>query len=363
MKFRLACIMLSSLLIIGCTGNKTQPVKKNTDSVKCNDTIPDSLKVVETDSATTTSEDGGWAPDQFRAEHYDEWVVVNQAIEIQQNSNGDIDFSKIDKLVREYVKKKNIRLPLDKCKRIGRIKEICNSEFDISGYDLSNMGEHIADGTRRLFNMYVNWLYLDEAKKVLRNKRININIDKELKLYGKLNDGMSDVCDSIAYCMAGSGSWMAWSKIQDISDNFFQDMYKAILGAKDEPRKGIDVPLDKFDWECKTLIQTYNRYEEDQPKDPAPTVKRFQKAFHEWYAYRKSVASKLRNGNLKKAYQAITYSNARIYFLHLKNRFNDIGMMSSFIEEVCLDENCTNQELLEYNYERKYQEIYSRDDN
>ena len=354
MKFSFSCIMHSLLLYLGCTGNKTKQSETKVDSVPCTyvgDTIAYSI-VVETDSVTSTSEDGGWAPDEFRSKHYDEWVVVSQAIDIQQNGNGNIDFSKIDKLVRQYIKKKKIRLPLEKCRRIKRIDEICQSKFDISGYDESNLGMHIADGTGRLFTMYVNWLYQREARRVLRKNRM-INIDRELKLYTKLNDAFMEVCDSIAYCTAGSGAWVTWSQVQYFSENFNRNMYQAILGAKVETGMELDVPLAQFDRECKAMIYNYQPYEAEQPRDATRIMEKYRKAFHNWYTYRKSVASRLRNGKFKKAYQSITYSNARLHFLHLKNRFNDMGMMSSYMSELCLPENCSNKELLEFNFENK----------
>lgn len=89
-------------------------------------------------------DDYDWTPEEFKNEHHDEWVVVKQSINIQQRE-GKIGFNKIDSLVKEYIQTKKIKLPKDKYLQIKKIEDICVTKFDISGYDDSNMGMHIAE--------------------------------------------------------------------------------------------------------------------------------------------------------------------------------------------------------------------------
>lgn len=336
--------------ILCCTG-----YAQHEDSISQTpeDTIP---VVVTADSISLASEDIDWTLDEFKKHHYDEWVVVKQTIDLQQKK-GDSAFPDIDKLVREYIVQKKVRLPSDRCKQIKKIDEICKSKFDLSQYDYSNMGMHIADGTSRTFDMYIDWLYRQEAAR-LPGDEWCIDIDKELELFGKLNDALYDICDSIAFCMAGSGAWAAWSNIHSLSIDFCTYTYQAVLGVKPDTGRELDVPLDMFDDECAALVKNYKPYEDDQPIDATPIVSRYQATFHRWHAYRKSVAAGLKDRRLKKYYESITYSYARTHLLHLKNRYNDIGMTSSSMAEVCLDYNCSNKELLEYSFEKKCHELF-----
>ena len=317
---------------------------------------------IEEDSSLVSESDAyDWTPEEFKKEHHDEWVVVKHSIDIQQRE-GDTDFSQIDKLVKDYIVAQKIDQPKDKTLQIKKISEICASKFDIDGYDGSNMGEHIADGTRRLFDMYVNWLYEQEAKKVLEKTKI-VDIKKELELYKNLYDATYNLCDSVEGCMGGSGGWVAFSQLHDLTICYEKLMYQVIIGSPIKTGKELDVPLEVFDKECTALIANYEPYEDDpyedeQPKEVAPIVNKYNQAYHSWYEYRKSVASKMSNKKFKEAYNSITYSYPRIYLLHLKNRFSDIGLMSNDMFEVCLDEDCSNKELLEFNYEEKYKELF-----
>lgn len=333
-------VLLLLSLMIGCSSNSSSKSENDNDSV-----------TIQIDSLSTDSskDDYDWTPEGFKTEHPDEWAVVNPSINIQQRE-GEIDFGEIDVLVKNYLGKKKISLPSDVDKRIQRIAEICRTKFDIDGYDESNMGMQIADGTRRLFESYINWLYEKEATKVLSHNRL-VDIKRELELYKSLNDAMYDVCDSVAFCMEGSGGWVGSAQIHDLSIDYHKRMYQAIIGATLGQKKGFNVPLDLFDKECQALNDNYEPYDDDQPKDVSQIVNRFKNAFHSWYAYRKSAATGMKDKRFKRAYESITYSFARIYFIHLKNRFSDIGMMSNDMVELCLKEDCSDLELLDYNYE------------
>lgn len=317
----------------------------------------DDSTATQTDSLSADSpvDDIDWIPEEFKAEHPDEWAVVKPAINIQQRA-GETDFGKIDVLVRNYLDKKKISLPADADKRIRRIAEICRANFNIEGYDQSNVGLLVANDTWQLFEAYVNWLYEKEATKVLSRDRF-VDIEREMELYKSLNDAMYDVCDTVTFAMGGSGGWVGSAQVRDLLLGFRRSMFQAIIGSTLEPARELDVPVDMFDKECKALIDIYEPFKDDQPEDVSPIVNRFRNAFHAWYAYRKSTAAGLKDKEFRKAYESITYSFARTYFFHLKNRFSDIGLMSNTMVELCLEEDCSNQELLEFNYEVKYKEL------
>ena len=347
MKYMKYLVLLFLPLMFGCSSNSGSKSESENDSITTQ---------IDTLSNDSSMDDYDWTPDEFKTEHPDEWAVVKPSINIQQRE-GEINFGEIDVLVKDYLDKKKISLPSEVNKRIQLIAEICRTKFDIDGYDESNMGMHIADGTRRLFESYINWLYEKEAKKVLSHNRL-VDIEHEMELYKSLNDAMYDVCDSVAFCMGGSGGWGGSAQIHDLSLDYHKRMYQAIIGAKLEEKNELNVPLDLFDKECKTLNDNYEPYEDEQPKDVTHIVNRFKDAFHSWYAYRKSAAAGMKDKRFKREYESITYSFARIYFLHLKNRFSDIGLMSNDMVDLCLDENCTNNELLEFNYEEKWKELF-----
>lgn len=291
----------------------------------------------------TSKDDIEWAPAEFKNARPMEWDVVNKCINIQQKEVAT-DFTAIDKLVQGYVNLMEIALPTDASMRIKCIEEVCETKFDISGYDDSNWGMHIAAGTCNLFKRYINWLYENEAMKVLAVNKI-VDTEREEKLFGALNDAMAVVCDSLAFCMEGSGGWCGWIQIDDIDIDFNKCMYQAIMGVETEKMPEMDVPLELFDAECDLWNKNYASCYEDRPIDVSEKIDRFKNAYHAWYEYRKDVANSLKDSDFKKIYESITYSFARLHFVHLKNRFNDIGMGW---DEECLSDDCTDQELLEY---------------
>jgi hypothetical protein len=345
-------------LILGCSSNSGTKSENENDSVTVQN---DSL------SSASSMDDYDWTPDGFKKDHPDEWAVVKPSINIQQ-SGDEKCFDKIDVLVNDYLDKKKISLPSDVDKRIQCIAEICRTKFSIDGYDESNVGMNISDGTRRLFEGYINWLYEKEAKTILSNNKL-VDLERELELYNSLNDAMYDVCDSVAFCMGGSGGWASSAQIVDLSIDYHRCMYQAIIGSKLEQKKELDVPLDLFDKECQILNGNYKPYEDGQPKDVSHIVNRFKNAFHSWYAYRKSTAKSIKDNKFKKTYESITYSFARIHFRYLKNRYSDIGYVGGIAAEACLKDDCSNQELLNFNYEksseelsRKYSQLWDTED-
>lgn len=301
-----------------------------------------------------------WTPEEFKKQHYEEWLVVKPAINIQQKQDVAIDFAAIDTLIREYINRNSIKLADNKFEEIVQIEQICKTKFNIQDYDDSNMGMFIADGTRRLFDMYVNWLYQQEAEAYI-NIAPCIDFDKEFELYTQLNDAVYDICDSVCFKMGGSGAWITSSGIHDIEIDYHRSIYLSVIGAKLPERKTLDVPLELFDKECKMLADGYVPLDEDvMPAiDPYSLVNRYRSAFYEWYNYRQAQANTISDAKIKADYEVVTYSFARKHFLHLKNRFNDIGMMNDEMLEICLNDSCSNQELLEFNYEVKQEEVYS----
>lgn len=301
--------------------------------------IGQSLQKKENESVTDPLSSANWIPIEFKEKHYDEWLVVKLALDIQLEGDGCVDCSRIDKLVLDYIAKKGIILPTDSLKRIQEIESICQSKFDVGGYDTSNMGNQIADGMMLVFDFYVSWLYEQEAVRALDRNHL-IDLDKELYLYGKLNDALFDVCDSVAQCLDGSQAWMGWHQIKELYTCFETDTYKTILGDCYNKVKEIDSLLDVFDAACEQL----------EAEDAAGIVERFKMSFHDWYDYRKSVASGMQDGSFKRAYESITNHYGRTHLIHLKNKFNDIGPMSDYVSEHCLQYDCTDGELIGFDF-------------
>ncbi|MBQ0016251.1 MAG: hypothetical protein KBT04_04645 [Bacteroidales bacterium] len=320
----------------------------------------DSTEICDT-SASIGYNETEWAPKEFKMRHCEEWLVVNKAINLEQrNAPKPVDFAKIDTLVKDYITLKKISLPTDICQQIKVIEEICKTKFDFSDYDYSNFGMRIAEGTKHLFEGYIHWLYEKEANRVLEEAKW-IDLDKELSLYQAMNTTLYNVCDSVAQCMDGSGGWIANSEISEPFSKFKTAMFIAILGSKPELTEGMDVPLSLFDKECKKLTDFYDSYHKRygcmmQVKNPHLVVNRYKNAFHTWYAYRKATASKIKDAKLKEVYESITYSHARMHLLRLKNRYSDFGMVSSSMMELCLTDSCSNEELLNFDYEKKFEE-------
>lgn len=300
---------------------------RQSDQKEVHEAVPDSL------------DSPNWIPIEFKEKHYDEWLVVKKSLDLQLEGDGCIDCSRVDKLVQEYIAKKDIILSAEGLKRVQEIESICKSRFDIGGYDTSNMDNQIADGMRLVFGFYVSWLYEQEAVRVLERTHL-IDLDKELYLYGKLNDAVFDVCDSVAQRLAGSQAWMGWHQIKELCTCFETDTYKTILGDCYNQVKGIDSLLDVFDAACEQL----------EAEDAAGIVERFKMSFHDWYDYRKSFASCMQDSSFKRAYESITNHYARTHLIHLKNKFNDIGPMSDYVSEHCLQYDCTDGELIGFDF-------------
>lgn len=339
----LLCLMA---LCVGCGGNKAGGSKAEISKVG-KDTVPS--EITDSCSKDSVDIDIDWTPEEFKKEHYDEWVVVKQAIDIQQQ-RGDIDFSKIDSLVKEYIHTKKIAMPANRYLRIKKIEQLCTDSFDISGYDESNMGEHIADGTARLFLTYVNWLFASEARKA---NRTNINLRKEESMADSVLSAFNDCCDSVGGRFQGSGGWTGWSLIHWMGLDFEKSMYTAILKPQKHKSKPILLTPMHFKDECKALMMSYKGNWEGAPshKEAQDLLNRYCTAMQEWLQYRSRVERRISNPVLKADYSYITRSFARKQYIHLKNRFHDIGLASQTIEEACLKEDCSDKEMLRYSFE------------
>lgn len=327
MKHEIASILIPLVLCTGCSGNRDGNITSQTaeDSL---DMMIDSIITAEFDSDTTSvaeEEDGyDWTPEKFREQHHDEWVVVKQAIDIQQTGK-EVDYGKIDKLVRDYVRLKNIQLPADRYKQILKIEEICKQRFDISGYDDSNMGMHVADGTERLFEGYVNWLLEAAARKV---KGSGINFAKEEEMVEDLMDVFYDCCDSIGRAFDGSGGWMGVAQVVRIKENFMKSMYAAVLAPSDHGTPPALVAPKQFEDVCEEQIRNYKA--EDEWMSSPQTVKRlleqYAAAMSAWLEYRQQAVQHITSPKLKAEYNHLTHTFAKEHFTHLQNEFHDIGL-------------------------------------
>lgn len=340
------CLLFFVALCISCN------IKKDYDSLVKTDYVDTEL---DNDSSSVSDmDDYDWTPEEFKNEHHDEWVVVKQSIDIQQREDK-IDFNQIDRLVKEYIRTQKINLPTDKYLQIKKIEDICVTKFDISGYDDSNMGMHIADGTSRLFEEYVNWLLAQEAKKI---KNTAIDFQEEEKMLEIVMDAFTSCCDTIGGAFQGSGGWTGHAQVYRIEKDFKKSMYIAILKPQTHKTQPLLLTPKHFKEECEARIMNYKQDEwEDSPS--SKTVKilidGYCLAIKQWLEYRNKVEKQISNPVLKADYAYITRSFARKHYIHLKNVFGDIGMCSASMYDECyLHLDCSDNDMLNYSYEKAF---------
>lgn len=357
----LLCIVA---LCLSCNSGKTNVSQITDDAPLMNDSVLAQDSMItnrpvdseEMDDSSVSSdtdddtEDVDWTPKQFKKEHHDEWVVVKQSIDIQQK--GDIDYNQIDKLVKEYIKAKNIILSKDKCQQIKQIEELCSSHFDISGYDESNMGMLIADGTALLFEDYIIWLYDCAAQKA---KETGINTQDEREMLNRLMDAFFNCCDSVGDDFGGSGGWVGRNEVYRISNAFRKSMFEAILNPQSPKEQRLLLTPKHFEDECKVRCTNYKK---DWERAPSPEsvkayLSEYSNAMKNWLEYRGKVENGISNPTLRSEYSYLTRTFAREHFIHLKNVFGDIGLYSESMYEKCfLHLDCSDEEMLNYSYEK-----------
>lgn len=356
-----------SIVCISCNRNKNNASTITTDTinvaVECDSSITSdvdsSYVAIEIEDDVTpviSTEKYDWTPEGFKTEHYDEWVVVHQAIDVQQEGGGKTDFSKIDSLVNEYIRKKNIEIPSDRYSRIMAIEKICVTKFDISGYDYSNFGMNIADGTAILFEEYVSWLLASEAKKLNDNV---IDFQEEDRLTNELMDAFTMCCDSIGSSFEGSGGWEGYSYVYRMENNFKRSNYNAVFRPRTHKTQPFLLSAKHFKDECETRIANYKPVLETSTSPEA--VKRlyanYYNAIKQWLIYRDSVEKEIADPKLKAEYSYLTRSFAREHYIHLKNCFWDIRRCEfSFCENVILKMDCSDREMLDFSFEKSYNE-------
>lgn len=334
MNFKFFALIFLSILFNSCLSNKT-----NESQLPENST-----------GSTLLSEMGeyDWSPEGFRQDHPDEWVVVKQVIDLQQK--GEFDYGKVDSFVREYIISKKIDLPKDKYLQIKEIEKICKSEFDIDGYDNSNMGMHIADGTSRLFDGYIDWLFACEASKV---EGTGINLEEESALLKSVITAFYNCCDSISLAFEGSGGWHGWAYVHGMEMSFNRSMSEAILNPQSHKSMPYLLTPKHFEDECDVRFNNYHQEPEipTTPQTVRAYLDEYCRAIKSWLEYRGKVETGIPNPTLKADYSYLTRSFAREQYIHLKNDFGDIGMMSPMMVECCLPFDCSDEEMLNYSFE------------
>jgi len=339
--------------MFGCAGNTSTRTMVDNDSITIH-IDEDSL------SSMSSMDDYDWTPEEFKIEHPDEWAVVKPAINVQQR-DGDIDFTKIDTLVQSYIKQKSIVLPKEAYLRIQKIEEICQSKFDISGYDESNMGMNIADGTARLFEDYVNWLLSSEAKKTCIPC---INLKEEEDMVKIAMDAFISCCDTIGYAFQGSGGWHGYSEISRIEKNFKKSMYIAVL--KPQIHRSLPFLLTPKHFKAECNLRAVNYKPDEWEESPTPQkvkslLTHFYLATNQWLEYRHGTELQITDSILKSEYSFITRTFAKELYIHLKNKFEDIGLCSASMYDECyLHLDCTDEEMLSYNYEEAYRKYLNK---
>lgn len=341
-KHRLISLLFILVGFISCT-SKTNEKSSQEETTNV---------VVENDSSIIADEELiDWTPQGFKEEHFDEWQVVCPSIGIQQGDS--MDFGKIDKLVRDYICKKTIALPKDPYLQIIRIEQICKDSFDISEYDYSNMGAHIADGTARLFEMYINWLMENAAQK--RTKEIDYK--KEHEMLNIVMDAFYPCCDSIGWAFEGSGGWHGHAEVHRIELKFMRNMYEMVLAKPKFTKMPFLLTPEHFRKECDARTINYKQLDEEftSPQRVKEMLDDYYIATKKWLEYRSEVEKHLKNSELKLVYSYNTRIFAKELYVHLKNKFYDIGMVSESMYEQCyLHLDCSDEEMLNYSYEKAY---------
>ncbi|WP_407404914.1 hypothetical protein [Sodaliphilus sp.] len=355
MKIHLLVYAGMALALCSCIG-KTG-TQENTGVAAVNDSV------ATNNVAAGNGEDDGesyWLPEQFKKEHPQEWDVVNMCMQEQQKE-GDVDFSVIDKHVSKYLTDTGIKLSKDRVKAIEQVEKVCNEKFDFSKYQSDdNMSMLVSSGTKSLFADYVTWLYEQEARRMFAKNK-SINIDKELKMYRALSKALYDMCDQVVLCTEGSGGWVVSEQLGEEDKAFERGLFTAILGGKFEERPGIDAALGIFDRELKDVVEDYNQINESRSKNNASIANKYRTAFHQWVSYRRSIPVKLADKALKQKYMSLTHSVIRTHLIHLKNHYNDLGLTSPSLADICLNDDCTNDELLQFDWNEKYQNTYCKE--
>lgn len=311
-------------------------------------------------SSVSGMEEHDWLPEEYKNEHHDEWVVVKQCIDIQQGESG-IDFNEIDRLVKEFIHTQKINLPTDKYLQIRKIEDICVTKFDISGYDDSNMGMYIADGTSRLFEEYVNWLLAQETKKI---KNTGIDIQEEYKMLEIVMNAFISCCDTIGGAFEGSGGWNGYSQVEQIGKDFKKATCVAILNPQSHNVQPLLLTPKHFKDECEARIKNYKQKggeETPSSKTVKSLIDKYYLAMKQWLEYRDRVEKQISNPELKAEYAYITRSFAREQYIHLKNVFGDMGMCSASMYDECyLHLDCSDNEMLHYSYEKALDKYLKR---
>ena len=151
----LIAFSLTAIAFFSCSNNAAKKASANNEK---------SMTETET-SVVASSYDNDLTPEGFKNEHYDEWVVVNNGINILQNGSKTIDFNAIDKCVKGYIELRKIVLPNGSLQKITEIEKICKSKFEIYDYAYSNEEMNLADQLDKLYDKYVIWLLSSEAKR------------------------------------------------------------------------------------------------------------------------------------------------------------------------------------------------------
>lgn len=324
MKIRHLCIIFNIVAIYGCYGNKTVAPKETTDSIQENNEDSSTSAIADTNDEERDYYD--WTLEGYKENIPDEWGVVYNVLNLQQKADEvqGIDFKKIDKQVREYIAKNEIRLPKDTYQQIKKIEEICSEDFDIYGYDDTNSGMCTANMASLAFEDYILWMLENEAIKI---KGSGINIKEEERMFKPLMDAFYNCCDSIGYDFGGSGGWMGTSEVYRIGTRFKKAMYESMLKPESPKAELTLIPIEQFEKECKNRGEDHiSRWNYD-PKDKTlkHCLTEYIKSMRNWLKYRSKAEKRISSPILRNAYSYQTRSFVREQYEHLKHNFERIG--------------------------------------
>lgn len=259
---------------------------------------------------------------EWKNSHHDEWLVVKQSLDIMEG-NCYVDYKKIDKLVRTYISKKHIGLSADKREQIKIIKDICESKFDIRGYDETNAGMHIAENIALMYEKYINWLLANEVEKI---EGTGICMQEEDSLLNNVMATYYNCCDSIGNAFEGTMGWVFKTSVDRIKIDFKRSMYMAMLTPQSPSNMPLLLTSKHFKEECERQIRSFGADSSctlsyDRKQD---LLDDYLNAITDWIEYRDKVDKNISDKKLRKNYTYLTRSFAWEQYGHLKAAFNDI---------------------------------------
>ena len=282
----------------------------------------------------------------FRRNHTKEWNVLNQCKACGEN------YSKVDTLVREYIRSEGINLPENKYQQIEKIHEICDSCFYTYGdLDSGPTAEWVGENYL-LFKKYNAWLLRSEAYKV---SGTGINLQDELTRIKPVIDALRECCSALS----GTGWYRSYGPhmIASFQIRFEIDMYKCVLNPQPHDTMPFRLTARYFQNESAARMRGYSRakdrghYDGIALKSIQRLLDQYCTSIKKWMDYRNHIVVGIANPAIRVEYSFITRSAAKELYVHLKNAFFDLNV-DSYDGDWLLPIDCSDKEMLEYDCDK-----------